>query len=87
MCHDEQSRPPAPPTAGPVAEHGATTLTSADGTEFAAYAASPERGGGVGVVVLPDVRGLHPYYRTSRSASPRPAWTRWRSTTSTGRPA
>ena len=37
-------------------------LTSADGTAFAAYAARASSPGGPGVVVLPDVRGLHPYY-------------------------
>ena len=38
------------------------TLTSADGTEFAAYAARAEQPTGAGVVIVPDVRGLHPYY-------------------------
>jgi carboxymethylenebutenolidase len=63
MCHDNGSRPPAPPAAGAVAESGDLVLTSADGTRFGAYAARPESGRGIGVVVLPDVRGLHPYYR------------------------
>ena len=36
------------------------TLTSADGTEFSAYLARAE--GPVGVVVLPDVRGLFRFY-------------------------
>jgi carboxymethylenebutenolidase len=61
MCHDHESRPPAPPRTGDVAERGVLTLTAADGTEFsAAYAASAAPR--VGVVVLPDIRGLHPYY-------------------------
>ena len=38
------------------------TLTAADGTEFSAAFAAPEGTARVGVVVLPDVRGLHPYY-------------------------
>jgi len=38
------------------------SLTSADGTEFSAAYAAPARDAGVGVVVLPDIRGLHPYY-------------------------
>jgi carboxymethylenebutenolidase len=62
MCHDHDSRPPAPPRSGDVAERGSLTLTSADGTEFCAAYASPAAGPRVGVVVLPDVRGLHPYY-------------------------
>jgi carboxymethylenebutenolidase len=62
MCHDHDSRPPAPPRTGEVAERGMLTLTSADGTEFSAAYAAPAGAAGVGVVVLPDVRGLHPYY-------------------------
>jgi carboxymethylenebutenolidase len=62
MCHDHDSRPPAPPRTGDVAERGVLTLTSADGTEFSAAYAAPAEPARVGVVVLPDVRGLHPYY-------------------------
>src|SRR5256885_10056459 len=36
-------------------------LTSADGTRFRAYLASAT-GGDAGVVIAPDVRGLHPFY-------------------------
>jgi len=38
------------------------TLTAADGTELSAAYAAPEGEARVCVVVLPDVRGLHPYY-------------------------
>jgi carboxymethylenebutenolidase len=38
------------------------TLTSADGTRFSAAYAQPASPAGAGVVILPDVRGLHPYY-------------------------
>ena len=62
MCHDHDSRPPAPPRSGDVAERGVLTLTSADGTEFSAAYAAPAAEARVGVVLLPDVRGLHPYY-------------------------
>ena len=62
MCHDHDSRPPAPPRTGDVAERGVLTLTSADGTEFSVAYAAPAEAARVGVVVLPDVRGLHPYY-------------------------
>jgi carboxymethylenebutenolidase len=62
MCHDTDSRPPAPPRSGDVAERGTLTLTAADGTEFAAAHAAPDGPARVGVVVLPDIRGLHPYY-------------------------
>src|SRR3954466_14391126 len=62
MCHDQDSRPPAPPRSGDVAERGTLTLTSADGTRFSAAYAAPAEQARVGVVVLPDIRGLHPYY-------------------------
>jgi carboxymethylenebutenolidase len=62
MCHDHDSRPPAPPRTGDVAERGALTLTSTDGTEFAAAFAAPAGEARAGVVILPDIRGLHPYY-------------------------
>jgi carboxymethylenebutenolidase len=62
MCHDHDSRPPAPPRIGDVAERGTLTLTSADGTEFSAAYAAPAETARAGVVVLPDIRGLHPYY-------------------------
>jgi carboxymethylenebutenolidase len=62
MCHDDDSRPPAPPRSGDVAERGVLPLTSADGTEFSAAYAAPAAAPRVGVVVLPDIRGLHPYY-------------------------
>jgi len=62
MCHDHDSRPPAPPRTGDVAERGVLTLTSADGTDFSAAFAAPAGNARVGVVILPDIRGLHPYY-------------------------
>ncbi len=62
MCHDHDSRPPAPPRTGSVRERGVLTLSSSDGTEFSAAYAAPGEEPRVGVVVLPDVRGLHPYY-------------------------
>lgn len=62
MCHDDDSRPPSPPVVGEVAEHGLLTLTGDDGNTFAAYRAVPATPNGRNVVVLPDVRGLHPYY-------------------------
>jgi len=62
MCHDHDSRPPAPPRSGAVATRESLTLTSADGTLFAAAYAAPEGTPDAGVVLLPDIRGLHPYY-------------------------
>lgn len=62
MCHDDDSRPPAPPFAGEVAGQATLTLTSADGSSFSAHLAVPAQPNGRSVVILPDVRGLHPYY-------------------------
>lgn len=62
MCHDHDSRPPAPPRRGEVAERASLTLTASDGTRVAAAYAAPDGSPGAGVVVLPDIRGLHPYY-------------------------
>jgi carboxymethylenebutenolidase len=62
MCHDHDSRPPSPPRTGDVAERGVLTLTSADGTPFSAAYAAPAEPAGTGIVLLPDVRGLHPFY-------------------------
>ncbi|MES2209864.1 MAG: dienelactone hydrolase family protein [Chloroflexota bacterium] len=39
------------------------TLTSADGTAFGAYAARAATPNGAGILILPDVRGLHAYYQ------------------------
>jgi carboxymethylenebutenolidase len=62
MCHDHDSRPPAAPRTGEVAERGTLTLTAADGNRFSAAYAAPVAEVRAGVVVLPDIRGLHPYY-------------------------
>ena len=62
MCYDLDARPPLPPITGGAGDAQAITLTSADGTPFAAYSARAERRGGPGIVVLPDVRGLHPFF-------------------------
>ncbi|MEO3788613.1 dienelactone hydrolase family protein [Nonomuraea sp. B10E15] len=63
MCHSTDSRPPAPPVQGEVAAHELIALTAADGNRFLAYRAEPAEPNGRSVVILPDVRGLHPFYR------------------------
>jgi carboxymethylenebutenolidase len=62
MCFDNDSRPPLPPIRGSALDARELTLTSRDGTRFAAYAATPDAPSGAGIVIVPDVRGLHPYY-------------------------
>jgi len=62
MCFDSDARPPLPPIRGSALDARNLTLTSRDGTAFAAYEAVPESPSGAGIVIIPDVRGLHPYY-------------------------
>ena len=65
MCHPLRSHPPdvpadlLPPMSGGAAGSDAI-LSSADGTKLRAYVAPS--GGDAGVVIAPDVRGLHPFY-------------------------
>ena len=62
MCFASDQHPPLPPRSSDVGDHGPTVLTSADGTRFAAYDAVPVTRRGASLVLLPDIRGLHPYY-------------------------
>lgn len=62
MCFDVDATPPLPPISGGALEARELRLTSADGAVIPAYAAWAERPSGAGIVVVPDVRGLHPYY-------------------------
>ncbi len=43
-------------------DHEDLVLTAADGTELSAFRARASAPTGAGIVILPDVRGLHPYY-------------------------
>ncbi len=62
MCL-QPNRPSSPALiAGAAVDSDDLTLTAADGTDFAAFIARPESASGVGMVVLPDVRGLHRFY-------------------------
>jgi carboxymethylenebutenolidase len=63
MCYDDTARPPLPPVRGGATEHGEIKLTSADGTEVDAYFAHPDAPSDRAMVVLPDVRGLHDFYK------------------------
>jgi carboxymethylenebutenolidase len=62
VCFDADSLPPIPPISGAAVSHRDLTLEAADGNKFAAFAASPDEPTLVGVVVLPDVRGLYRFY-------------------------
>jgi carboxymethylenebutenolidase len=62
VCHDEDSLPPIPPISGASVSHEDVVLTAADGNRFAAFAATPDEPSGAGIVILPDIRGLHRFY-------------------------
>jgi carboxymethylenebutenolidase len=62
VCFDSDSEPPIPRIAGAAVSHDDLTLTSADGTELAAFLATPDDDARAGVVILPDVRGLYHFY-------------------------
>ena len=55
--------PPGISVTGGVASAQDVVLTSADGTQFAAYIARPQASSGAGIVILPDVRGLFAFYK------------------------
>ena len=62
MCFELDSLPPVPVVAGAAVSHRDLELQAADGNRFAAFLAEPDDGKGVGVVILPDVRGLYRFY-------------------------
>jgi carboxymethylenebutenolidase len=62
MCFELDSAPPIPTIRGAAVAHEDLVLEAADGNSFAAFAATPEEPGKVGVVILPDVRGLYRFY-------------------------
>ena len=63
MCFELDSVPPIPPISGgaPVRAED-VVLEASDGTRLAAFSALPDDGARVGIVVLPDVRGLYGFY-------------------------
>src|SRR6202163_3698837 len=63
MCFSDDARVPLPPVSGAAADQGDLVLTSAEGTKFAAYFARAAKPTGAGMVVMPDVRGLHHFYK------------------------
>jgi carboxymethylenebutenolidase len=62
MCFDTDSTPPIPVIAGAAVSHDDLVLTAGDGTELAAFLATPEQPSATGIVILPDVRGLYRFY-------------------------
>jgi carboxymethylenebutenolidase len=63
MCYSDDARPPLPPIGGAAAEQGDIHLTAADGNRLMAHFARAAEPTGAGMVILPDVRGLHSFYK------------------------
>ena len=63
MCYTDAARSPLPPIMGGSTDEGDMVLTAADGNRFRAFAARAATPGGAGVVVIPDPRGVHPFYK------------------------
>lgn len=65
MCYDDNAQPPFPaPAGGESSAYGKDiVLTSADGTRFAAFEAQPSIPKGAQILIFPDVRGLHGFYK------------------------
>ena len=62
MCFEHDSVPPIPVIAGAAVSHHDLVLEAPDGNRLAAFAATPDEPNDVGVVILPDVRGLYRFF-------------------------
>lgn len=62
MCFGPEAEPPAPPRSGLLAGSERITLQAGDGAAPAATVARTAADDAPGVVLLPDIRGLQPYY-------------------------
>lgn len=63
MCYSDEARAPQSPIDGAAASQGDLTLTASDGNRLMAYAARAATPSGAGIVILPDIRGLHDFYK------------------------
>jgi carboxymethylenebutenolidase len=62
VCFELDSSPPIPVISGAAVSHDDVVLEAKDGNRFAAFVAAPDEPSGIGVVILPDVRGLYRFY-------------------------
>jgi carboxymethylenebutenolidase len=62
VCFELDSLPPIPVISGAAVSHEDVVLEAKDGNRFAAFLAVPEEANGIGIVILPDVRGLYRFY-------------------------
>src|SRR5919204_2101132 len=62
MCFDPDSHPPIEPVTGGASDSRSLILEGEDGAEFRAFEAKPAQSTGAAILILPDVRGLHPFF-------------------------
>ncbi len=63
MCYDPADRPPDPPGSNETATGRDLQLSTPDGNRFAAFLAEPSSPTGAQLLIYPDVRGLHGFYK------------------------
>src|ERR1700687_1260208 len=63
MCYTNAARSPLPPIMGGSTDETDLVLTASDANRLRAYAARAATPSGAGVVVIPDPRGVHPFYK------------------------
>ncbi len=63
MCYEFTDRPPLPPISGGAVQGHDIELTAADGNRFMAYEARSGMANAPQIIIYPDVRGLHPFYK------------------------
>lgn len=63
MCYSDDARPPLPPIMGASSDEQDLVLTASDGNRLNAYTARAARPTGAGVVIIPDPRGVAPFYK------------------------
>lgn len=64
MCYDDNAIPPTPPgSAGAAQGQDLVLMAATDGNLFSAYLAFPEHPSNAQILIYPDVRGLHKFYK------------------------
>ena len=63
MCYEDKDRPPVPSITAGEARTEDLVLTASDGNQFAAFLAEPREPSNSQIIIYPDVRGLHGFYK------------------------
>lgn len=63
MCYDSTARPPIAPISGGSTNAEDIVLTAKDGNKFSAFMAYSAKPSGAQILIYPDIRGLHQFYK------------------------